>query len=123
MFSSAVATADPVAPQPDTPCPSNAGRCDDHGPGAMMPLVCADGPAANWQTVTTPAASERSLAQRRAGDDAARGGPTQSGRPVRRLDRDTPRTATAGAARSNRPSSAPVSSVRPRPPRARQANR
>ena len=51
MFSSAVATAEPVAPQPDTPCPSNYADAMTM-PGAMMPLVCQGG---RWQTVATPA--------------------------------------------------------------------
>ena len=51
-FLSAVA-ADPVAPQPDTPCPSDYAGAMTWPADAKMPLVCASGGL--WQTVTTPA--------------------------------------------------------------------
>ncbi len=51
MFSAGIATADPVAPQADTPCPSDAAAAMTRPENATMPLVCAGG---RWQTVTTP---------------------------------------------------------------------
>jgi hypothetical protein len=52
LFSpSAVAIADPVAPQADTQCPSNFADVMTWPPDAKMPLVCQDG---QWQAVTTP---------------------------------------------------------------------
>jgi hypothetical protein len=51
----AAATADPVAPQPDTPCSSNLSDVMTWLPDATMPLVCVN--QANgyqWQTVTVP---------------------------------------------------------------------
>ena len=51
LWSPAVATADPVAPQPDTPCASNLSDVMTWPPGAKMPLVCR---AQQWQLVATP---------------------------------------------------------------------
>jgi hypothetical protein len=51
LFSSAVAAADPVAPQSDSPCSSNYADAMTLPSGAKMPLVCQGG---RWQTVTTP---------------------------------------------------------------------
>jgi hypothetical protein len=46
-----VASADPVAPQPNTPCPSGFSDVMTWLPGAKMPLACQDG---RWQAVTSP---------------------------------------------------------------------
>ena len=51
LLSSAVATADPVAPQPDTPCASAFSDAMTWPSSAKMPLVCQDG---QWRTVTSP---------------------------------------------------------------------
>ena len=51
LASSAVAAADPVAPQSDSPCASNFADAMTLPPGATMPLVCQGG---QWQPVTTP---------------------------------------------------------------------
>lgn len=51
FLSSAVATADPVAPQPDTPCPSKFSDVMTWPSSAKMPLVCQGG---QWRTVTSP---------------------------------------------------------------------
>lgn len=51
FLSSAVATADPVAPQPDTPCSSNYADVMTFPQGATMPLACQND---QWQPVTTP---------------------------------------------------------------------
>jgi hypothetical protein len=51
LLSSAVATADPVAPQADTSCPSNYADAMTLAAGATMPLVCQNG---QWQAVSTP---------------------------------------------------------------------
>lgn len=51
LWSPAVATADPVAPQPDTPCASNLSDVMTWPPGAKMPLVCR---AQRWELVATP---------------------------------------------------------------------
>lgn len=47
----AVASADPTAPQPDTPCPPDLSGVATVLPDATMPLACRDG---RWQPVTTP---------------------------------------------------------------------
>jgi hypothetical protein len=46
-----VSSADPVAPQPNTPCMSSLSDVMTWPAGATMPLVCQDG---QWQNVTTP---------------------------------------------------------------------
>jgi hypothetical protein len=51
LWSPTVATADPVSPQPDTPCASNLSDVRTWPPGAKMPLVCR---AQQWQLVATP---------------------------------------------------------------------
>jgi hypothetical protein len=51
LLSPAIATADPVAPQPNTPCPTNFSDVMTWPTGAKMPSVCQDG---QWQNVTTP---------------------------------------------------------------------
>jgi hypothetical protein len=51
LLSSAVAVADPVVPQVDTPCTANLSEVTTWPPGAKMPLVCQDG---QWRSVTTP---------------------------------------------------------------------
>jgi hypothetical protein len=51
LWSPMVATADPVAPQPDTPCASNLSDVMTWPAGAKMPLVCRD---QQWQLVATP---------------------------------------------------------------------
>ena len=51
FLSSAVATADPVAPQPDSPCQSSYADVMTLPSGDTMPLVCQGGA---WQAVTTP---------------------------------------------------------------------
>ena len=51
LWSPTVATADPVSPQPDTPCASNLSDVMTWPPGAKMPLVCR---AQQWQLVATP---------------------------------------------------------------------
>jgi hypothetical protein len=51
LWSPTVATADPVAPQPDTPCASNLSDVMTWPSGAKMPLVCR---AQQWQLVATP---------------------------------------------------------------------
>ena len=51
LWSPTVATADPVAPQPDMPCASNLSDVMTWAPGAKMPLVCR---AQQWQLVATP---------------------------------------------------------------------
>jgi hypothetical protein len=51
LWSPTVATADPVAPQPDTPCASDLSDVMTWPPGAKMPLVCR---AQQWLLVTTP---------------------------------------------------------------------
>jgi hypothetical protein len=51
LWSPTVATADPVAPQPDTPCASDLSDVMTWLPGAKMPLVCR---AQQWQAVTSP---------------------------------------------------------------------
>lgn len=51
LLSSAVASADPVAPQADSSCPSNYADVMTMPKGATMPLVCQGG---RWQPVTTP---------------------------------------------------------------------
>jgi hypothetical protein len=45
------ASADPVVPQPDTPCASELSGVMTWRQGAKMPLVCLEG---HWQDVTTP---------------------------------------------------------------------
>jgi hypothetical protein len=55
LFSPAVATADPIAPQPDTPCPSKFSDVMTWPPGYKMPLVCINQPNGyQWQTVMSP---------------------------------------------------------------------
>jgi hypothetical protein len=50
----AVAVADPVAPQPGTPCGPNLGDAMTW-PDGTAPLVCAGGPAGyQWTTVDSP---------------------------------------------------------------------
>jgi hypothetical protein len=51
LWSPTVATADPVAPQPDTPCAANLSDVMTWPQGAKMPLVCR---AQQWQLVATP---------------------------------------------------------------------
>ena len=51
VFSAGTATADPVAPQVNTPCPPDAAGAATQPADAKMPLVCAGG---SWQAVTTP---------------------------------------------------------------------
>jgi hypothetical protein len=51
VLSPAIATADPVAPQANTPCPPDAAGAATRPADAKMPLVCAGG---TWQAVTTP---------------------------------------------------------------------
>jgi hypothetical protein len=51
LWSPALATADPVAPQADTPCASALSDVMTWPPGAKMPLVCR---AQQWQLVATP---------------------------------------------------------------------
>jgi hypothetical protein len=51
LFSQAVAAADPVAPQPDSPCAPNYTDAMTLPSGATMPLVCQGG---QWHAVTTP---------------------------------------------------------------------
>ncbi len=56
LLSTAVtATADPVVPQPDTPCPPEAVGAMTWPMDAKMPMACV-GQAGDgrWQTVTTP---------------------------------------------------------------------
>jgi hypothetical protein len=51
LWSPTAATADPLAPQPDTPCASNLSDVMTWPPGAKMPLVCR---AQRWELVATP---------------------------------------------------------------------
>jgi hypothetical protein len=51
LVSSAVAAADPVVPQGDTPCSAGLAEVMTWPSGAKMPLVCHDG---QWRSVTTP---------------------------------------------------------------------
>ena len=51
LLSSAVATADPFAPQGDSSCPPSYTDVMTMPQGATMPLVCHGG---RWQPVTTP---------------------------------------------------------------------
>ncbi len=51
VWSSAIAAADPVVPQANTPCPPDAAGAATMPADANMPLVCAGG---SWQAVTTP---------------------------------------------------------------------
>jgi hypothetical protein len=51
LLSPAIATADPVVPQPDTSCPSDYADVMTLPSGTSMPLLCEGG---QWQTVTTP---------------------------------------------------------------------
>jgi hypothetical protein len=51
VLSSAVAGADPVVPQVDTPCPVGLSEVMTWPSGFKMPLVCQDG---RWKSVTTP---------------------------------------------------------------------
>lgn len=51
LFSSAVAAADPVAPQSDSPCASAYTDAMTLPSGASIPLVCQGG---QWHAVTTP---------------------------------------------------------------------
>ena len=50
-FTPAVASADPVAPQADSPCSSDYAEAMTLPAGARLPLVCQDG---RWQALTTP---------------------------------------------------------------------
>ena len=52
LSSSAVAAADPVAPQPDTPCASNLSDAMTWPPDAKMPLVCRESMASRHDPAT-----------------------------------------------------------------------
>jgi hypothetical protein len=49
-----LAAADPVAPQPGTPCPSNLVEAMTWPPDDKTPLVCVGQPTGLWQPVDTP---------------------------------------------------------------------
>jgi hypothetical protein len=51
FWSSAVATADPVAPQADTPCPVSAAGAMTLLPDGKTPMVCRD---QRWQSAANP---------------------------------------------------------------------
>jgi len=51
LLTAAVASADPPAPQADTPCSSDVANVMTWPANAKMPLVCHNG---QWQTVTSP---------------------------------------------------------------------
>jgi hypothetical protein len=51
LVSPAIASAQPVVPQPDTSCPSSYAGVTTWPQAAKMPLICQNG---QWQDVTTP---------------------------------------------------------------------
>ena len=55
LLAAGTAAADPVAPQADTPCPSDAVGAMTWPADAKLPLTCAGGPSGDhWQTLPTP---------------------------------------------------------------------